>query len=126
MSSYESLSAARSAFIVGRTEFQRTEKAYVVFANRSGAPLGHELVEVLDVTGITGDGQPVYKCLRKTGAIQDFDGTQLHRAQQLLYGPDGQTPTAYGAWYFAQKAREREDAVKVPPSPVPVEAVIEF
>lgn len=134
MSSYESLSTAKAAFIVGRTEFRRSDEVYIVLVTKNGEPVGHEMVQVVDVVGITGDGQPVYSCLRAAGPVQNFDGTQLHRAptpskpyevDQLLYTPDG-SQSVYGKWWFAEQDRMRASALIAPPPPQEVTAVIDF
>ena len=124
---FASLDEVRAAFIMGKLEFHTRSRPWAVFTLPDGSPEGHEQVTVLGVSGVTNTGQPVYRCVRPSGKIEEFDGPHLHTWSQLVYSdPYTRTLSIYGNWFFSQQQERRQRALMRPPEPQDIDVLLDF
>lgn len=124
---YSTVEAARTAFMLERLDFKTGDRPYVVLVGPGKTPVGHERVTVLDVVGISGEGDPVFRCRRPSGAMGEFDMSQLHTEKELLYKTERMDElTVYGEWFFREQQKARERASRPPGPPLPVTFALQY
>lgn len=124
---YSTVEDARTAFMLERLDFKTGDRPYVILVGHGKTPVGHERVTVMDLVGISGPGDPIFRCRRPSGEMAEFDMSQLHTETELLYTNERMDELSiYGTWFFREQQKARERSMRPPGPPLPVTFSLRF
>jgi len=104
---FDSNEEAIEAFYRKELAWMQGDHAYTwSFRKNTSEIVGHKLVKIADVVGISSDGDPVYQCWTRSGTAIQLEADVLMTKQEMLFKADG-SPTVYHEWFLRSQA-ERE------------------